>query len=232
MATDELKNSLLEAVPGADEVSRSDLLESLREVSQGVSSVAAEVSAQTGQPETVAQLGGVTGQPQSELEPVASRAATGSSGSDGGGVLDQALSMMGGSLFSAFPLVSGIASLLGGDDTAPPALEKYVPPPSVNYEGAISSSDPGVVYGVDYDATGMPRQEGQISNFPVVPAEPVTSGPGGSSGQAGMSAQQITIQVQAMDSRSFLDHSADIAQAVKEAILNSNSLNDVLSELS
>lgn len=227
MPTDELKNSLLEATPSADEGSLSDLLESLREVSQGVSSVAAEVSAQTAQSETVAQLGGVTGQPQSELEPVASRAATGSSASDGGGVLDQALSMIGGSLFSAFPLVSGIASLLGGDETAPPSLEKYVPPPAIDYEGAISSSNPGVVYGVNYDATGMPRLEGQVSNFPT------SAQAGGSgAGQAGMPTLPITIQVQAMDSRSFLDHSADIAQAVKEAILNSNSLNDILSELS
>ena len=31
---------------------------------------------------------------------------------------------------------------------------------------------------------------------------------------------QITVQVQAMDSQSFLDHSNDIAQAVRQAMLN------------
>ena len=48
---------------------------------------------------------------------------------------------------------------------------------------------------------------------------------------AGRGAAQITIQVQAMDSRSFLDHRDEIAQAVREAMLNSHSLNDVVSEL-
>jgi hypothetical protein len=44
-------------------------------------------------------------------------------------------------------------------------------------------------------------------------------------------APQVTIQVQAMDSRSFLDHSTEIARAVREAMLNMHSLNDVVSEL-
>jgi hypothetical protein len=44
-------------------------------------------------------------------------------------------------------------------------------------------------------------------------------------------APQITIQVQAIDSRSFQDHSAEIAQAVREAMLNSHALNDVVNEL-
>ncbi len=34
-----------------------------------------------------------------------------------------------------------------------------------------------------------------------------------------------------MDSRSFLDHSDDIAQAVRQAMLNMNSLNDVVTSL-
>lgn len=41
----------------------------------------------------------------------------------------------------------------------------------------------------------------------------------------------VTVQVQAMDSRSFLDHSAEIAQAVREAMLNMNSINDVVTDL-
>jgi hypothetical protein len=42
---------------------------------------------------------------------------------------------------------------------------------------------------------------------------------------------EITIQVQAMDSRSFMDHSHDIAKAVREAMLNMHALNDVISDL-
>ena len=41
----------------------------------------------------------------------------------------------------------------------------------------------------------------------------------------------MTVQVNALDSRSFLDHSDEIASALKPALLNSNSVTDVLSEL-
>jgi 2C-methyl-D-erythritol 2,4-cyclodiphosphate synthase len=44
-------------------------------------------------------------------------------------------------------------------------------------------------------------------------------------------APSITVQVNAMDSRSFLDHSDDIAHAVREAILSAHTLTDVVSEL-
>jgi len=50
-----------------------------------------------------------------------------------------------------------------------------------------------------------------------------SKGPGGGA--------QIVVNVQAMDSRSFLDHSQDIAQAVREAMLNMHALNDVVSEI-
>jgi hypothetical protein len=48
---------------------------------------------------------------------------------------------------------------------------------------------------------------------------------------SGGAAPQITIHVQAMDSRSFLDRSEDIAQAVRKAMLESNVLNDVVREI-
>ena len=50
------------------------------------------------------------------------------------------------------------------------------------------------------------------------------------SGQ-GTSAPQITVNVQAMDARSFLDRSSDIAAAVRDAMLNLNSINDVVNDL-
>jgi hypothetical protein len=37
--------------------------------------------------------------------------------------------------------------------------------------------------------------------------------------------------VQAMDARSFLDRSNDIAAAVRDAMLNMNAINDVVNEL-
>ena len=41
---------------------------------------------------------------------------------------------------------------------------------------------------------------------------------------------QVTVQVQAMDSRSFLDHRDEIAAAVRQALLESHSLGDVMGE--
>jgi len=55
---------------------------------------------------------------------------------------------------------------------------------------------------------------------------------GQTAGQGSSSAgQQITVQVQAIDSQSFLDHSDEIAQAVRQAMLNMNSINDVVTDL-
>jgi hypothetical protein len=45
------------------------------------------------------------------------------------------------------------------------------------------------------------------------------------------SAPQVTVQVQAMDSQSFMDRSQDIAQAVRSAMLNMHSINDVITDL-
>jgi hypothetical protein len=80
-------------------------------------------------------------------------------------------------------------------------------PAPVQSQAGLTASAPGQVSPVSYGATGQPRAQ-----------------------SAGGSAQ-VTIQVNAMDSQSFIDHSDDIANAVKQAILNSNSLNDVISAL-
>jgi len=105
------------------------------------------------------------------------------------------------------PLISGIVSLFdGGNSSQPAALTQYIPPNKVNVSAGVSSSDPGQVFGVDSAQGGLPR--------PV-----------------GSSAPQITVQVQAMDSQSFLDHSNDIALAVRQAMLQSSVLNDVIREV-
>jgi len=50
-------------------------------------------------------------------------------------------------------------------------------------------------------------------------------------GSAAGSGHQIHIHVSALDTQSFLDRSSHIAQAVKTAMLQSNSLNDVIAEM-
>ncbi len=107
------------------------------------------------------------------------------------------------------PLISGLASLFtggGGSNTLPP-LVKFTMPSALNANAGVSESDPGVAFGVDQSQGGAPR--------PATSATP----------------SQITVQVQAMDSQSFLDRSSDIAAAVRQAMLQSNVLNDVIREV-
>jgi hypothetical protein len=133
------------------------------------------------------------------------------------------------------PLVVGLLGLFGGGGTpAPTTLEKYAMPERQYFEGADTGSD---VSGADYDQMGMPRAyraapdggSAQTSGS----ASPGSSGGGSGapSGPSGAGAAQITVNVQAMDSQSFLDHSNEIAQAVRAAMLNSNSINDVVNNL-
>ena len=83
-------------------------------------------------------------------------------------------------------------------------------PPRISFDAAESANG---IQNVDYDQAGRPRAY--------------------SSSGAGESAAppQITVNVQAMDARSFLDRSGDIAAAVREAMLNLNPINDVVNEL-
>jgi hypothetical protein len=131
-----------------------------------------------------------------------------------------ALSQAGSTIESALglgtglsPLISGVANLFsglfgggGGQQSVPSA---FLMPPSVNVNAGINEAAPTQPFAVDYAAGGQPRG--------------ATAGSGGST--------QITVQVQAMDSQSFLDHSDDIAQAVRQAMLQSSVLNDVIREV-
>jgi hypothetical protein len=132
-----------------------------------------------------------------------SQTKSSSSGGEVSDVLSTASGLLGGGL-SLMPLVSLFSSLFGGGQSQQPSpLAPYSLPPSLNLESTTNNQD--VVWGDN----GLPR-----------------AADGGSSGM-----QQITVQVQAMDSQSFLDHSDDIAQAVRQAMLNMSSLNDVVSNL-
>jgi hypothetical protein len=124
------------------------------------------------------------------------------------------------------PLVSGLLGLFGGGGSPEPeALLKYALPSAIDFAGAYSGSG---IRELDYDQRGVarsfrPSEPNGVQSMPMAapgaPDSPQTAAP------------QITVNVQAMDSRSFLDHSGDIAQAVREAMLHLNSINDVVSEL-
>ena len=107
------------------------------------------------------------------------------------------------------PLISGIASLFGGGGSdAPAPLDQYVAPAKVSVSAGVSDSFPGQAFGADYGQGNVPRA---VDSAPSAAAAP-----------------QITVQVQALDSQSFLDHSADIAAALRLAMLESSVLTDVI----
>jgi hypothetical protein len=125
----------------------------------------------------------------------------------GSTVASAASSFLGGGLSSLSPLITGLLSLFGGGGQTLAVPAPFMLPSPAQSNAGLTASAPGQVVPVSYGDTGQPRA------------------------QSGGTSQQITVQVNAMDSQSFLDHSDDIANAVKQAILNSSSLNDVISSL-
>jgi hypothetical protein len=117
-----------------------------------------------------------------------------------------ASSIFGGALGFLSPVISGIESLFGGASSTP-ALPIYTPPPSIDINGVL---------------------QGQ----PAAPAQPAPSAAtSATSGSPATSAPQITVNVNAMDSQSFMDRSNDIASAVRAAMLNMHPINDVVADL-
>ena len=153
--------------------------------------------------------GGQSGTDARSAWPVASPTASSSSSPKAGGssgVGSPLLGFLGPGLLLG-PLISGVLKLFGGGGSSePPPLLKFQLPPAVNVHAGVSKGMPGTAFGVDSAQGGLPR--------PVVER----------------AAPQITVQVQAMDSQSFLDHSGDIARAVRQAMLESSILNDVVRE--
>jgi hypothetical protein len=92
-------------------------------------------------------------------------------------------------------------------------------------------------FGVDYfSAAQLPLSNSYSSLAGTLPVDSADTTNVGSSvsntnetnNQQGHS---ILVQVQAMDSQSFMDHSHEIAQAVRQAMLNLSSVNDVILDL-
>ncbi len=150
-----------------------------------------------------------TGATQDNTQAVSQNTNAKSSGSSIGGTVGSvAMSLLGGGL-SLSPIISGLMKLFGGggSQSSPAPLTRFTLPAPVQFEAGLTEGSPAQVVPVSYGRGGQARPQ-QASPAP-----------------------QINIQVSAMDSRSFIDHSEDIARAVKEAMLNSNSLNDVIADL-
>ncbi len=106
------------------------------------------------------------------------------------------------------PLISGIASLFGGNSTPAP-LPIYTPPSPVAIDATLNSAAPSAAA-----STAAPGSGQSVSGSTKPPLAP-----------------QITVNVTAMDSQSFMDHSTDIANAVREAMLNMHPINGVVASL-
>ena len=92
-------------------------------------------------------------------------------------------------------------------------------------------SVPRTLPAADYLAGKGAVPENRSVSSAVSDSAAVTPNQTSSSPTASQQGQSILVQVQAMDSQSFMDHSHDIAQAVRQAMLNLNSLNDVILDL-
>ena len=160
--------------------------------------------------------------------PGSKTSATDSGGSTAGALASTILK----SGFGFAPLVTGLVNLFkGGEPEAPPALAKYAMPSSIQFQAAESNSR---MTALDYDQMGLARsypaqgtlqsqQVRQSAPEPLLAQSPQSPHTG--------TTQQITVNVQAMDARSFLDRSNEIALAVRDAMLNLNPINDVVNEL-
>jgi len=129
------------------------------------------------------------------------------------------------------PLVSGLAGLFGGSDpSTPPPLVKYAIPRPIQITAA-NSRDGGALSFADYGQNGTVRSFDSNWASSDSDASNLVAATQAAPAQTSAPAGHIVVNVQAMDSRSFLDHSQEIAQAVREAMLNMHALNDVVSEL-
>lgn len=176
------------------------------------------------------------------------------SGSSGSGLESLASTVFGGAL-GLVPLIGGLVGLFGGGGTQPPVFQKYEMPSPISFEAADVG---GSLVNSSYGQMGLPRvydssdsggSSSGAANAAPASATPASGGAGsvGSagapSGSAGSGAGAVTassssagshsisVNVQAMDAQSFMSYSGQIAQAVREAMLNLSSLNDVVSDL-
>lgn len=108
------------------------------------------------------------------------------------------------------PIAGAISLFTGGKrDEEQPAAVMSPRPARRSVEYGLAASEGGAIVSTDRDERGRARLWRD----------------GGDAAQ-----QQIVVQVQAMDSRSFLDHRDEIASAVRQALMESHGLGSVLSE--
>lgn len=179
--------------------------------------------------DVLAQLQEVQAAPPAPNAKTTASTTSAAQGSSVGDTLSSVASTVLKSGFGLAPLVGGLFNLFGGGDAPAPApLVKYAMPASVDFQATETAAGIG---GLDYDQSGMARAYRPTSNGGSPASQAAGARVAYAGGQTAPQTSQITVNVQAMDARSFLDRSNDIALAVRDAMLNMNAINDVVSEL-
>ena len=107
-------------------------------------------------------------------------------------------------------LIEGLMGLFGGGSSTPAPLVKYAMPATADFSANLNSD--GSTSAADFGQDGSVRSYGSS-----------TAG-NGSSG----SNTPINLTINALDSQSIMNRADDIAAAVRGAMLNGNSINDVI----
>lgn len=169
--------------------------------------------------------------------------------SDGGSTVATVIKDIFETGLGVVPLIGGLLGLFGGGSDTPPEPVKYQMPSRISFMSAdvrhellaadydqmglarqYDSSDYGIADLAASDAAPAPARRGVPYQSPAADTETPTSPQVDRTGNAA-SARQVTVNVQAMDAQSFLDRSHDIAEAVRSAMLNMSSINDVVNDL-
>ena len=168
------------------------------------------------------------------------------------GIGPASLSRQGASPGSSASAVEQLSSVASSPFVSAPATERSATPAALSQPEGASGTSPDVISQLNNltssNFAAEPATNSPISGADLIaPASPLNSAPSASNSSvngnnmpaAGSSSpvsssqqgQSILVQVQAMDSQSFMDHSNDIAQAVRQAMLNLHSVNDVIADL-
>lgn len=126
------------------------------------------------------------------------------------------------SLLGPIPsIISDIASIFGGGGTkAAPVFPKYELPASIDFQGAVNASG-------GLDASNTDQYGDARDLFAPTPAAAPTAAPAGSSSPGGHTFHQ-TFNMQAFDGDGMAAMSDQIAASVRQSLLTSNALSDVI----
>jgi hypothetical protein len=182
-------------------------------IGEGITSGSGELNASISQAaQEIAQLRAAW---QQQVSLVSANTQTARGTTSAGSLGQVASGIFGGPLGFLSPVLKGILGLFGGGASQPAPLPVYIPPPPISISESVY---PSGALATD-TSLGQPAGPAPSAAAAVTPSARQSTAP------------NITVNVSAMDSQSFLDRSNDIANAVRLAMLNLHPINDVVADL-